>query len=310
MLSILTIVSILIDGFLDGGTRREDDMNYTLANIDGRAALVAQGQWYDLEVVSGGALGPDPMAALGEPGQLAALTAKLNEHQPGGEVETATLEAPVPNPRSVFAIGLNYQAHADEGAMEVPENPLVFAKFPTCLVGPSADVQLRSDLVDYEGELVAVIGPGGKDIPPSQAWNHVVGLMVGQDISDRAVQFAAKPPHFDLGKSFDTFGPIGPVMVSPDSVDRNNLRITTEVNGEVRQDGTTDQLIFDIPTLVSYLSRVVTLQTGDLIFTGTPEGIGATQGKFLAGGDVVTTRIDGIGSLTNPCVRISDHNVC
>ncbi len=194
--------------------------------------------------------------------------------------------------------------------MEVPDNPLVFTKFPSCLVGPTADVEMRSDAVDYEGELVVVIGQGGRDIEPAQAWDHVVGLMVGQDISDRAVQFAAKPAHFDLGKSFDTFGPIGPVMVSPDSVDRDRLRIVTEVNGEVRQDDTTDQLIFDIPTLVSYLSRVTTLATGDLIFTGTPDGIGAAQGRFLADGDVVTTRIDGIGTLTNRCVRITDHLVC
>ncbi len=194
--------------------------------------------------------------------------------------------------------------------MEVPDNPLVFTKFPSCLVGPTAEVEMRSDAVDYEGELVVVVGRGGKDIEPTEAWEHVVGLTVGQDISDRAVQFAAQPPHFDLGKSFDTFGPIGPVMVSPASVDRDRLRIVTEVNGDVRQDGTTDQMIFDVATLVSYLSRVTTLTTGDLIFTGTPDGIGAAQGKFLADGDVLTTRIEGIGTLTNRCVRITDHHVC
>ena len=285
-------------------------MTYTLANVDDRAALVADGHWYDLETVSGGELGSDPMVALAVPDRLAALTADLGGHEPNAAFVAAGLGPPVPRPRNVFAIGLNYQAHADEGSMEVPDNPLVFTKFPSCLVGPTTDIELRSDAVDYEGELVVVIGRGGKDIEPSAAWDHVVGLMVGQDVSDRAVQFAAKPPHFDLGKSFDTFGPIGPVMVSPDSVERDHLRIVTEVNGEVRQDGTTDQLIFDIPTLVSYLSRVTTLTTGDLIFTGTPEGIGAAQGKFLADGDVVTTRIDGIGTLTNRCVRTTDHRVC
>lgn len=285
-------------------------MTYSLANVDGRAALVADDHWYDLARVSGGECSADLMAALDDAEQLASLTAGLGRHEADGTLDTARLGPPVPRPRNSFAIGLNYQAHADEGSMEIPENPLVFTKFPSCLVGPAADVELRSDAVDYEGELVVVIGPGGKDIEPAEAWDHVVGLMVGQDVSDRAVQFAASPPHFDLGKSFDTFGPIGPVMVSPDSVDRDRLRIVTEVNGEVRQDGTTDHLIFDIPTLVSYLSRVTTLTTGDLIFTGTPEGIGATQGKFLADGDVLTTRIDGIGSLANRCVRISDHRVC
>lgn len=285
-------------------------MTYTLANVDGRAALVADGHWYDLETVSGGELGPDPMAALAVPDRLAALTADLDEHEPNAALAPASLGPPVPRPRNVFAIGLNYQAHADEGSMAVPDNPLVFTKFPSCLVGPTTDIELRSDVVDYEGELVVVIGRGGKDIERSAAWDHIVGLTVGQDVSDRAVQFAASPPHFDLGKSFDTFGPIGPVMVSPDSVERDHLRIVTEVNGEVRQDGATDQLIFDIPTLVSYLSRVTTLATGDLIFTGTPEGIGAAQGKFLADGDVVTTRIDGIGTLSNRCVRTTDHRVC
>ncbi len=285
-------------------------MTYILANVDGRAALVASGHCYDLETVSGGEFGPDPMAALDDADRLAALTAELDEHDASVSLAAAVLDPPVPRPRNVFAIGLNYQAHADEGSMEVPANPLVFTKFPSCLVGPTTDIELRSDAVDYEGELVVVIGRGGKDIEPVAAWDHVVGLMVGQDISDRAVQFAASPPHFDLGKSFDTFGPTGPVMVSPDSVERDRLRIVTEVNGEVRQDGTTDQLIFDIPTLVSYLSRVITLATGDLIFTGTPDGIGAVQGRFLADGDVITTRIDGIGTLSNRCVRTTDHRVC
>lgn len=292
-------------------------MSYALANVDGRAALVLGDQWYDLESVSAGALGPDPMAALSVPDRLAALTRELDRHEPSGIVEPERLGPPVPRPRNVYAIGLNYQGHADEGGMDVPANPLVFTKFPSCLVGPTADIEMRSDAVDYEGELVVVIGPGGpgvtpggKDIEPDAAWDHVVGLMVGQDISDRAVQFAAQPPHFDLGKSFDTFGPIGPVLVSPDSVDRECLRIVTEVNGEVRQDATTDQMIFDVPTLVSYLSRVTTLTTGDLIFTGTPDGIGVTQGRLLADGDLLTTRIDGIGTLTNRCRRVGDHGIC
>ena len=285
-------------------------MTYVLASVDGRAALVADGHCYDLETVSSHEFGPDPMGALAAPGRLSALTAGLDAHEPSAALDTARLGPPVPRPRNVYAVGLNYRAHADEGSMEVPANPLVFTKFPSCLVGPTADIEMRSDAVDYEGELVVVIGPGGKDIEPADAWDHVVGVTVGQDISDRAVQFASSPPHFDLGKSFDTFGPIGPVMVAPESVDLARLRIVVEVNGEIRQDGSTDQMIFDVPTLVSYLSRVTTLSTGDLIFTGTPDGIGAAQGRFLSDGDVVTTRIDGIGALTNHCVRTADHRVC
>lgn len=284
-------------------------MPFSLTTIDGRAALVADAHWFDLETISGGALTADAMAALSDLDELRAVAARVGDHEPNGVLAEATLGAPVPRPCNCFAVGLNYQAHADEGDMEVPANPLVFTKFPSCLVGPTANIEMRSDLVDYEGELVVVIGPGGKDIAIEDAWDHVAGFTIGQDISDRAVQFAASPPHFDLGKSFDTYGPIGPVLVSTDSLDVNELRIVTEVNGEVRQDGAVTEMIFDIPTLIAYLSRVTTLSPGDLIFTGTPDGIGATQGKFLTDGDVLTTRIDGIGTLTNRCIRISDHQV-
>ena len=285
-------------------------MGFRLANVTGRAALVAGDHYFDLETISGGALGSDPMRALDAPDRLAELSAGLDGAEPTGSLAAAELGPPVPRPQKSFGIGLNYQAHADEGGMEVPKSPLVFTKFPSCIVGPNADVELRSDGCDYEGELLVVIGPGGKDIDPADAWNHVVGLSVAQDISDRPAQFAAKPPHFDLGKSFDTFGPIGPVLVSLDEVDdHERLRITTTVNGEVRQDDTTANMIFDVPTLVGYLSRITTLVTGDVIFTGTPEGIGAAQGRFLADGDEIVTTIEGIGTMTNRCVRVSDYQV-
>jgi 2-keto-4-pentenoate hydratase/2-oxohepta-3-ene-1,7-dioic acid hydratase in catechol pathway len=218
------------------------------------------------------------------------------------------LDAPVPRPQKSFGIGLNYADHAAEGSMDVPANPLVFTKFPSCLVGPNANVELRSDFCDYEGELVVVIGKGGKDIPKESAWQHVVGVTIGEDISDRKAQFASKPPHFDLGKSFDTFGPIGPVLVSTDEIgDPGALRIVTTVNGEEQQNDTVSNLIFDIPTLINYLSQITTLVTGDLIFTGTPSGIGAARGVFLRDGDVIVTTIEGIGVMTNHCVRISNH---
>mgnify|MGYP001823497083 CR=1 FL=1 len=282
-------------------------MPFRLANVADRAVLIDGAHYHDLEQASAGALGPDPMAALAHPEQLSEAQAGLADRKPTGAVADVVLGPPVPRPRNSFGIGLNYHAHAAEGGMEVPENPLVFTKFPSCIVGPDADVELRSNGCDYEGELVVVIGEGGKDIAVEDAWSHVVGLTVGQDISDRPAQFSAKPPHFDLGKSFDTFGPLGPVLVSVDELDdRNALPIVTEINGEVRQDDTTANLIFDVPTLVSYLSHITTLTTGDVIWTGTPEGIGAAQGKYLADGDVITTRIDGIGTMTNRCRRVSD----
>jgi 2,4-didehydro-3-deoxy-L-rhamnonate hydrolase len=286
-------------------------MGFRLANVDGRAVLVDDAGYFDIETVSAGRIGPDPMGALHHADELAALSATLSSQKPTGALADVTLGPPVPSPRNSYAVGLNYLAHAAEGNMEVPKAPLVFTKFPSCITGPTADVELRSDGCDYEGELVVVIGKGGKDIAKSDAWNHVVGLTVGQDFSDRPAQFAAKPPHFDLGKSFDTFGPIGPVLVSLDEIDMRAghpaLQIITTVNGEVRQNGSTADMVFDIPTLISYLSRITTLSTGDVIFTGTPDGIGAAQGKFLRDGDVVVTTIEGIGTMTNRCVRVSNY---
>ncbi|MEZ5165116.1 MAG: fumarylacetoacetate hydrolase family protein [Acidimicrobiales bacterium] len=191
--------------------------------------------------------------------------------------------------------------------MDLPDKPMVFTKFPSCIVGPHADIEMRSDGVDYEGELVAVIGRGGSDIAVEDAWSHVGGLTIGQDISDRPAQFMAKPAHFDLGKSFDTFGPLGPVLVSPDLfADPDDLAIRTLVDDEIRQDDRTSKLIFDVPTLVSFLSRICTLSPGDIIWTGTPEGVGFTQGKLLTDGQVVTTEIEGIGTMRNRCRRIED----
>lgn len=277
-------------------------MAFRLANINDRAALVDGDAYFDLETVSDGALGHDPMAALHDAEALHALNATLTDREPTGRLVDVSLGAPVPRPQKSFGIGLNYLDHAAESKMELPENPLVFTKFPSCLVGPTATVEMRSAFVDYEGELVVVIGKGGKDIAAADAWDHVIGVTGGQDISDRKAQFAAKPPHFDLGKSFDTFGPIGPDLVSIDQVDAENLRVVTKVNGEVRQDDTTASLIFGIPKLIEYLSHITTLVTGDLIFTGTPSGVGAAAGTYLVEGDVIVTEIEGIGTMENHCV--------
>ena len=276
-------------------------MAFRLANLDGRAVLIDGAGWHDLAAASDGVFSGDPMEAVRRHAELHAVS--LDGRTPDGAVADATFAAPVPTPRSVFAVGLNYADHAGEAEMDLPENPLVFTKFPSCLVGPTADVVLNASAADYEAELVVVIGEGGRDIAADDAWDHVMGLTVGQDISDRALQFAAKPPHFDLGKSRDTYGPCGPAIVSTDLVgDPANLAITCDVNGERRQTGNTGQLIFDVPTLIAYLSSILTLEVGDLIFTGTPEGVGAMQGKFLAAGDVVETSIEGLGTMRNVCV--------
>ncbi len=278
-------------------------MGYRLANVEDRAVLVdAAGDWYDLAAVGGDDRLVDPLVALADPAVLHAAAEGLAAATPEGAADHAVLGPPVPRPRQVFGVGLNYRSHAEESGMDTPPTPLIFTKFPGCLVGPTAEIELRGETVDYEVELVVVVGPGGRDIPVADAWDHVAGLTVGQDISDRALQFASAPPHFDLGKSRDGYGPIGPVVVSTDLVaDPADLALSCSVNGEVRQDDRTSGLIVDVPTLIGYLSGILTLHPGDLIFTGTPAGVGMADGRFLAPGDLIESHIDGIGTLRNPC---------
>jgi len=278
-------------------------MGFRFANVDGRAALVdADGRWYDLERLTAGASPADPMAALADPEALTAADAGLTAAEADGLLTDARLGPPVPRPGKVFGIGINYRSHAEETGRDVPTVPVVFAKFPSCLTGPDAAVELRSPTADWEVELVVAIGPGGRDITAERAWDHVLGLTVGQDISDRALQFAATPAHFDLAKSRDGYGPIGPVLVSPDRVpDPGDLALSCSVNGEVRQDDRTANLVFGVPALVEYLSAILTLDTGDLIFTGTPSGVGASTGTFLQPGDVIVSSVEGIGTITTRC---------
>ena len=278
-------------------------MAFRLTTMNDRAALLANDGVYDLERHSKSRFSPDPMEAIARHGELHQIAAALNG-TPDAPLASARLGLCVPRPRKVFAIGLNYRSHAEEAGMEIPQAPLVFAKFPNCLVGPTSDVVVHGPTTDWEAELVVVIGVRARAIAAADAWKAIAGLTCGQDISERMMQFAAKPPHFDLAKSYDTYGPIGPAVVSVDQLsDPSDLAITCDVNGQRRQEARTSDLIFGIPELVAYISAVCTLEPGDLIFTGTPAGIGATSGTFLKPGDTITTTIEGIGSIVNRCVE-------
>lgn len=283
-------------------------MPFRLGSIDHRAVLIVGEHVYDVEQASHGAIGSDPLVAVAAHGQLGALSERLAAGSDGaGQLEVGASEValgpPIPQPRAVFAVGLNYSTHADESGLEAPTAPLVFTKFASSITGPDSEVSLNSEHADYEVELVVVIGTGGSSISPEDAWDHVAGLTIGNDISDRKLQFAAKPPHFSLGKSRDGYGPIGPVIVSTDGFDdMADLALSCEVNGEMRQDDRTSGLLFDVPFLINYLSSITTLQPGDLIFTGTPAGVGAPDGKFLVPGDNVVCTIEGIGSIETRCV--------
>ena len=283
-------------------------MSYKLANVSGRSVLVNGDDYFDLEKISEGNVSSDPSQVVNSLGAISKLYEQIDQFDASGSLKDVQMGPPVTGSRNCFAVGLNYRNHAEESGMEIPPFPMIFTKHTSCINGPFDNIEMRSDIVDYEAELVVVIGKQGKNISNDEAWNHVAGLTVGQDISDRSVQFHATPPQFNLGKSFDTFGPIGPILVSPDQFeDKSSLNLECSVNGELRQKDNTNDLIFDIPYIISYVSEFITLEPGDLIFTGTPAGVGATQGKLLKDGDILSTTISGIGTIENKCVRISDH---
>ncbi|MCP5065573.1 MAG: fumarylacetoacetate hydrolase family protein [bacterium] len=278
-------------------------MAFRLATTNDRATLVTNDGTFDLERHSDGGFSDDPMEAIARHDELHAVAEALAGKTPDGPFNASTAGPCSPRPQKAFGIGLNYRSHAEESGMELPANPLVFAKFPSCLSGPESDVIVFGETTDWEAELVVVMGRRARDIAEGDAWKSIAGLTCGQDISERRTQFASKPPHFDLGKSFDTFGPIGPYIVSLDQFeDPADLAISCDINGERRQDARTNDLIFSIPALITYLSSICTLEPGDLIFTGTPAGVGAFSKTFLKPGDTITTTIEGIGSMTNRCV--------
>jgi 2-keto-4-pentenoate hydratase/2-oxohepta-3-ene-1,7-dioic acid hydratase in catechol pathway len=276
-----------------------------LVNVQGRAAIALDGGTVDVERRSHGRFAADPMRALAAWDAVREWAAGLRPGDVDAPVDETALGAPVPQPAKVFAIGMNYRAHAREAGLEIPSTPVVFTKFPNCLVGPRADVVLSSAYVDWEVELVVVIGRGGRHISETRALDHVAGYCVGQDISDRRIQFTDRPPQFSLGKSIDTFGPIGPAVVSLDVLpDPNDLALTCDVAGERMQDARTSDLIFGVPALVAFLASLCTLTPGDLIFTGTPSGVGSTRTprRYLAPGEDIVSTIEHLGTMRNRCV--------
>ena len=281
-------------------------MAIRLASVEGRAQLVRGDRLLDVERGSGGRFPAEPMAALACWDGLRDWGSGLAAERFDAPADRTRFDAPVPRPAKVFAIGLNYRAHAEEAGLEIPKAPMVFTKFPSCLAGPFARVPLSSGFVDYEAELVVVIGRRLKGVAADRALDVVAGYCAGQDISDRKLQFSDKPAQFSLGKSLDGFGPIGPEVVSLDALgDPNDLEITCEVGTERLQHARTTDMIFPVPELVAYLSRFCTLEPGDLIFTGTPAGIGSvrTPRRYLQPGETIRTIIEGIGTLENACVE-------
>jgi 2-keto-4-pentenoate hydratase/2-oxohepta-3-ene-1,7-dioic acid hydratase in catechol pathway len=279
-----------------------------IANLAGRAALIVDAGAIDIATASEGRFGPDPMSIY-ENWVEFAKWAKTAPLEGATKFEVADLGIPVPRPPQVLAVGANYKDHAAEAGIPAPEDLIIFTKFQSSLAAPNAIVELPSDDVDYETEIVVVIGEGGHRIAREDAWSHVAGIAVGQDYSERTVQRRPPVPQFSMGKSFPNFGPFGPYIVTPDEFpDRESIRFSATlerpgIEGMMTlQTGDTAQQFFGIAETIHRLSQIVTLLPGDIIFTGTPAGVGLSRDLLMRPGYRLTTTLDGFGSFTNEFV--------
>jgi 2-keto-4-pentenoate hydratase/2-oxohepta-3-ene-1,7-dioic acid hydratase in catechol pathway len=269
-----------------------------------RVAAMVKGMFVDLNKVDPAV--PTSMRALLEQGAegLDRAATALAAGRPFKKAEPLPFLAPVPDPQKVICVGLNYADHAKESGAAIPGEPVIFCKFATAVSAHLRPIVLPSvaNCVDYEAELVVVVGRGGRYIPRERAMEHVAGYTCGHDVSARDWQVHKPGGQWLLGKSFDTFAPFGPFLTTADEVpDPNNLAIAMRLNGEVMQQSSTQQFIFKVDELVAYISQVCTLAPGDVIFTGTPPGVGFARKPpvYLKPGDMCEVEIEGLGVLRN-----------
>jgi 2-keto-4-pentenoate hydratase/2-oxohepta-3-ene-1,7-dioic acid hydratase in catechol pathway len=281
----------------------------TVRTGDGpRACAEWQGRYVDIAAADPGLpTSVRGLLALGAEGLERARTV-LPKGDSWYHPATAALLAPVPDPSKIICLGLNYRDHAEESGMAIPAEPILFSKYASSLIGPGQAIELPavSTEVDYEAELVYVIGKRGRDIPRDRAMEYIAGYTIGHDVSARDWQLNKPGKQWMAGKTFDTFAPLGPALVTADEVPNpNDLGIRLRLNGQTMQDSNTSQLIFRAEEVIPYLSQIFTLEPGDLIFTGTPPGVGMARKPpvWLQAGDVVEVEIDGLGILKNPVIR-------
>ena len=277
-----------------------------LANVEGRACVVSAQGGFDVATVSRNEFSAsvDDLVT-----RLVELQTWVDATEPALDPALSTtalqtelhrLGPPVTRPPQIFAIGLNYADHADETGMELPTQPMVFTKWTSSLAGPGAVVSLPANTVDWEVELVVVIAKGGRGIAAGDAFDHIGGYCVGQDISERRLQMASAPAQFSLAKSLENFSPIGPWLTTLDELeDPMDLAIGCRRDDQALQQSRTSHLIFDVPTLIEYLSGRVELLPGDMIFTGTPDGVGVGRRPrvFIEPGWAITSEIEGLGQM-------------
>jgi 2-keto-4-pentenoate hydratase/2-oxohepta-3-ene-1,7-dioic acid hydratase in catechol pathway len=282
----------------------------TLLTKKGPSACVLQGAHY-VELHATDPALPCNVRALLAAGPDALRAAEQAARRPDAvryEAASAKLLAPVIDPQKIICLGLNYRDHAAESGAPIPKEPILFSKYSTALIGDGEPIVLPpvSSEVDYEAELVIVVGKRGRNLSAEQAPAHVAGYTVGHDVSARDWQLKKDGKQWMAGKTFDTFAPIGPHLVTADEIpDPLNLPIRLRLNGQTMQDSNTRQMIFGIGATLAYLSQIMTLEPGDLIFTGTPPGVGFARKPpvYLKAGDLVEVEIDGLGTLRNPVVQ-------
>ncbi|WP_116364109.1 fumarylacetoacetate hydrolase family protein [Parahaliea mediterranea] len=283
-----------------------------LGRIKHRATIIAESGLIDVERASKGRFPSDLDDLIP---QLAAVMSWFESERPAVtdprtqaelEADLSQLDAPLLRPRQIFAVGINYRGHADEVDLALPPSPMIFTKFASSLTGPGSTIVLPPGTVDWEVELVAVIGQGGRNIAPETALSHVGAYCVGQDLSERTHQMACSPAQFSMAKSHRGFAPIGPWLTTADELDNpQDLAIACDLDGEVMQSARTSMMLFDLPTQIAYLSSICELYPGDLIFTGTPAGVGLSHQppRFIRPGEVLHSRIEKLGALRNPFVQ-------
>jgi 2-keto-4-pentenoate hydratase/2-oxohepta-3-ene-1,7-dioic acid hydratase in catechol pathway len=268
--------------------------------LSGRLALIIDAGAIDVEEASAGRFASDPQRVYERWFEFVEWAADAAPPSSAVPFSAERLGPPAPRPAQVFGIGANYRSHAAEGGLDVPEWPMVFTKYVSSFTGPVGEIELPSDAVDWEVELVFVVAQMARDVPAERGWEYVAGLTVGQDLSEREIQLRGEIPQMSLGKSLPGFSPMGPFLVTPDSLpDRDALAISCSVDGETVQQGSTGDLVFSVPALVAELSAMVPLLPGDVVFTGTPAGVGLARRppRFLQPGEQLVSRIEGLGEM-------------
>ena len=280
-------------------------------NLAGRLVLIVGNRAVDVELASSGRFGPLPHAVYERWGAFAEWAASFRPEPDQLVVfDKTALGSPSPTPAQVFAVGLNYAEHVREAGLPMATGfPPVFTKFPSSITGPYTQVTLPQGHVDGEVELALIVGRRARNVSVDEGWGHVAAVTVAQDISERVEQFRGSQPQYSLAKSHPGFTPLGPWGVTPDEfADPDALALRSVLNGEVMQDGNTRDLVTGVPELVSGLSRVVTLLPGDVILTGTPDGVGMSRNppRYLRPGDLLVSTIQDVGALAQTFVSAAD----